>query len=276
MHVAVGDGGPQPLRPRLAEGPRLAALGVVVRVAAEERRERRRRDPARHELGLGVAEEAARVGAGEREAARRQREQHGRRDREVVPARGVVARPHGPPPLRAREKRPRQHERAEAGVLYGRRRRPGRRRNRRCFGALRRSTSLRETLRGRAVEVGAVQVVPLAVLDAGEGRGGLGHGHFGPVEHRRLVHVVPRVQIFRRADVLVEGEPVGPPRADRRRREVEVARRPGPAPAVEVLGRARRLLDVVAEPRRFGVDGVVWISFDVRVDDGDHLAARLR
>lgn len=47
----------------LAEQPRLAALGLEVRVAAEEGRQRRRLVPAREQLRLGVAEEAANIRA---------------------------------------------------------------------------------------------------------------------------------------------------------------------------------------------------------------------
>ena len=47
----------------------------------------------------------------------------------------------------------------------------------------------------------AVQVVDVAVLEAAVVETVLGHRHFGPVEHGRLVHVVPRVHVQRRSFV---------------------------------------------------------------------------
>ena len=177
----------------VAEEPRLAARRVDVRVRAEEGLEGARLVPARHELRGGVAEEAADVRARKREArdachgrrraehtrgccARRQpplpppsppltdREQHGRRHGEVLPLGRVVARPDGAPALRAREEGAREDEGAKV--------------RRRAVGV----RAARESLGRGALLVVAVEVVPLAVLDARKRLGVAVHGHLGAVD----------------------------------------------------------------------------------------------
>ena len=65
-----------------------------------------------------------------------------------------------------------------------------------------------------------------------------------------------------------------PPSPNSLAREVQVARAPRPAPAVEVLAPVLRL-DVEALGGGLLVDVVLVVAFDVRVDDGDHPAALL-
>ena len=50
------------------------------------------------------------------------------------------------------------------------------------------------------------------------------HGDLRPVEHGRLVHVVPHVEIHGTALVLVKGKLVRPPRLDGRVHEVKPGR----------------------------------------------------
>mmetsp|Transcript_8836 Transcript_8836/g.27859 ORF Transcript_8836/g.27859 Transcript_8836/m.27859 type:complete len:431 (-) Transcript_8836:843-2135(-) len=232
----------------LPEQPRLPTLGLDVRVRAEEGLVRACLVPANKKFRVGVSEEATHVGTSHGQARKRDREQHGCGGRQVAPLGRVVASPDGAMALRASEEGAREDEGARG--LAGR--------------------PLDQTAGGGHVLVEAVQVVPLAMLHAGQRLGVLGHGHFRAVEHRRLVHVVPRVQMLRGARVVVQREAVGPPLTHTPIREVEVRRGAGPAPAVEirpVLG-----LDVVAEALRLGMHRIARVALDVRVHNGHHLA----
>mmetsp|Transcript_2579 Transcript_2579/g.5150 ORF Transcript_2579/g.5150 Transcript_2579/m.5150 type:complete len:338 (-) Transcript_2579:1316-2329(-) len=238
---------------RLAEGPRLPPLGVVVGVAAEEGGVGARLHPAHHQLGLSVTEETTHVSAGKGKTAEADGEEHGRCDLQVRPLGCVVARPHGAPTLRARVERARENE----GAVRG--------------GPLAATHDL--ALRRRALLVHAVKVVPLAVLDALQVLGVLGHGDLRSVEDRWLVHIVPRKEVKGRPNILVEGELLSPPLAHVGRGEVEVGARARPAPAVIVA--ALLVLDIEALVGRLLVDVVVVVAFEVRVDDGDHAPAVL-
>ena len=166
--------------------------------------------PPRHELPVGVAEETSDVGAGEGETGRAQGEHHGQRHPQVVPIRGVVAGPYRPDALRPREEGARQHERPFAVV------------------------SLFDSSRRRRVIVHPERVVHLPVLHVPVVNQVLLHRDLRAVEHGRLVHVVPYVQVFRAALVIFQRKLIRPPRPHRGRRHVQIRAAPGPAPPVEV------------------------------------------
>ncbi len=88
----------------------------------------------------------------------------------------VVARPDGAPALRPRERGAREDEgpRAVGGAQL-------------------------LAQEGGPVQLAAVLVVQLAVLDAAEVKRVLRERHLGPVEHGRLVHVVPCERVQRGA-----------------------------------------------------------------------------
>ena len=73
--------------------------------------------------------------------------------------------------------------------------------------------------------VGAVDVVHVSVLRAAEVLRVFVHGDLGPVEHRRLVHVVPRVEVERAAHVIVQQKLLGPVQANLGVDEIKPARR---------------------------------------------------
>ena len=79
-----------------------------------------------------------------------------------------------------------------------------------------------QALRRREVVVVPVRVVDVAVLDRPHVQRVLRHRDLRAVEDRRLVHVVPDVQVRRGARVLRGGEVAGPPRADLGVHDVEV------------------------------------------------------
>ena len=120
------------------------------------------------------------------------------------------------------------------------------------------------------VEV-SVQVVNVAVLPSSVVDDVLGHGDLGAVEHAWLVHVVPSVDVQGRSLVVVEHVLLGEVFASFRVEKVRVVRSSGPAPTfviASVFG-----LDVKAEIGQVLVHPVAVVLLDVRVDDGDKLAA---
>mmetsp|Transcript_7148 Transcript_7148/g.24740 ORF Transcript_7148/g.24740 Transcript_7148/m.24740 type:complete len:789 (+) Transcript_7148:93-2459(+) len=233
--------------PWLAEEPGLAALGVQVRVAAEERVEGAELVPPGEELRVGVTEEPAHVGPGESEPGDPEAQQHGHGHLEVMPVRGIVARPDRPHALRAREEGTGEDK-----------------------GAIGLGAAGAQAVGGGEVVVHAVDVVHVAVLHAPEVEVVLLHGHLGAVEHRGLVHVVPDVQVGRGALVLGGGELARPPVADLGVGDVEVGGGARPAPPVEVP--AVLVLDVVAKRGRLLVHGEVVVPLHMRVHNRHHLA----
>lgn len=71
------------------------------------------------------------------------------------------------------------------------------------------------------------------------------HGHFGAVEHARLVHVVPSEGVVRSAGGVGQEE-LGPPAAHGWSKEVRPGTRARPAPAFVVRVAASGLDEVVA------------------------------
>mmetsp|Transcript_33057 Transcript_33057/g.98364 ORF Transcript_33057/g.98364 Transcript_33057/m.98364 type:complete len:229 (+) Transcript_33057:742-1428(+) len=147
QRVALTDRVTQPRRRLLAKQPRLAARCIQVRVAAEKRVVRSQLVPAREQLRVRVAKEAANVGAGKRKACDRERQQHRHRRLEVLPLGHVVAGPDGAHCLRADKESARQHKRTVA-VL-----------------AKELTAAHQHALRGGHVVVQPVLIVQLAVLD---------------------------------------------------------------------------------------------------------------
>ena len=98
--------------PRLAEAPRLLRHRLDVRVVAAERLDDAELGPARQQLGVGVAVEAADVDAAERHAREPEVLQLRDRHPQVLPPRAVVARPLQRVALQPREARARDDERA--------------------------------------------------------------------------------------------------------------------------------------------------------------------
>mmetsp|Transcript_13386 Transcript_13386/g.24003 ORF Transcript_13386/g.24003 Transcript_13386/m.24003 type:complete len:333 (+) Transcript_13386:605-1603(+) len=106
-----------------------------------------------------------------------------------------------------------------------------------------------QTLEGGAMHVIAVHVVDIAVLHHPMRMDHIpGHGNLRPVEHGRLVHVVPNVGVGVRALVLVQGK-LGPPVVPHLRiREVRVARRARPAPPLIVRHGRVGIVDLTWRP----------------------------
>ena len=231
------------------EGPRFATFRVEVRVAAEEGVIDPELVPPRHQLGVRVAEEAADVRAAPGESRQTQRQRHRHGDAQVVPIRGVIAGPDGTHALRAGEEGAREHERTLA-------------------------VPSRHALGGGGVVIHPERVVHLAVLDAPVMHQILAHRHLRSVEHGRLVHVVPDVQVAGGPRVRVEREFSRPPVPHDGRDDVEVRGGSRPAPPVEI--RPVGILDVVPPRLRLAVNRILRILLDVRVDDGHHLPAAAR
>ena len=227
------------------EQPRLASLRLQVRVPAEEGVVDSDLVPPRHELGVGIAEETADVRSREREARQPERRHHRDRHPEVVPVRGVVAGPDRADSLRPGEKRAGEHERSLA-------------------------VATRDTLGGCRVVVHPEGVVNFPVLHPPGVNQVLLHRNLRSVEHGRLVHVVPDVQVLGASLVLVQRELTRPPVPNRRGGHVQVRGAPRPAPPVKV-GASVRLFHVKVLGFRFLVNGVPAVLLHVRVHDGDHL-----
>mmetsp|Transcript_8128 Transcript_8128/g.30544 ORF Transcript_8128/g.30544 Transcript_8128/m.30544 type:complete len:725 (+) Transcript_8128:1218-3392(+) len=237
-------------QPRLAEQPHLTPSAVVVRMGPEERLVRRSLHPPRHELGIGIAHEATHVGTHEAQAGHADAQEHGRGRLQVRPLRHVVPGPDGAILLTPSVEGAGQNE----GTLI-----------------LLRAPE-REASAGCHVQVQPVDVVPLPAFYALPVQLRFLHGHLGPIEDRRLVHVIPREQVQSRSLILVQRELLRPPLPNVRTGEVRIGRAAGPAPAVVVL-LAAFVLDVVSLRSRLVVDVVARVPLDVGIDDGDHLPA---
>ena len=129
-----------------------------------------------------------------------------------------------------------------------------------------------DALRGGHVVVHAESVVHFAMLDAAVMNQVFLHRNFGTVEHGRLVHIVPNVQVFRRSFVGVQRKLARPPLANVWIRDVQVRRTSRPAPPVKIR-RAVVLLDVKPFILCLFIDGIIIVDFYVRIHDGDHLSS---
>jgi hypothetical protein len=145
---------------RLVEEVGLAALGVNVRVGAEEGHECAGLVPADEDLVIRVAEETTDIRADKRNARNAVGEEHGRLTCEVLPRTEVVADPDGAVPLRTGKVRARE--------------------DKRTLGL---DAAHSDGVLGLVVEHHAVDVVQVAVLPAAGMDVVLGHGDLRAVEH---------------------------------------------------------------------------------------------
>uniref|UniRef100_A0A182VLH5 Uncharacterized protein n=1 Tax=Anopheles merus TaxID=30066 RepID=A0A182VLH5_ANOME len=231
----------------LREQPRFAPLRVDVGVRAEERLERARLIPAREQLAVRVAEEAADVRTAEADAGDRQRQAHLDRGLQVAPLGHVVAGPDRRVPLAAGKVRPGQNERTQAPF----------------------APPQQPVERGDQLHV-PVQVVHVPVLQPAVVQVVLQHRHLRPVKDGRLVHVVPDADRVRLLAEVRQQILVGVVAPGVRVEEVHIAGRAGPAPAFVVA--AILVLHVQALVGALVVEEVAAVPLDVRIDDDRQVA----
>ena len=171
--VARPDRVPHHEHGRLLKHPRLPAPRVDMRVIPEEGLKRRGLIPARHQLRVGIPEEAAHVRADKRQAGDIHGQEHRRGHLQVAPLGRVVAGPHGGVALGAGEEGPGEDEGPHFVV-----------------------EPFEVAVKGGQDVGHAVNVVDLAVLHAAVVDVVLVHRDLGPVKNGRLVHIVPRPGVF--------------------------------------------------------------------------------
>ena len=199
---------------RVAGEVGFAAPCVDVGVAAEERIEGAGLVPARQELFGGIAEEAADVCAGEREAGDVVGEDHGDRGGQMRPDGLVVSCPHCAEALGAGVVGAGEDEGSTGGGWVA------------VDEGVERGVD-----EGHTVDVVDVAVFPVAMVDVI-----LWHCGFGSIEDRGFVHVVPDEGVRSCTSEGFVGEERAPPFNSSRIEAVDPMRRARPAPAfVDVI-----------------------------------------